>query len=38
MSHVIEFTAKTGEPTVRELEAASGEGDWWTNQFVQKSG
>ncbi|HWL98283.1 MAG TPA: ABC transporter substrate-binding protein [Nocardioidaceae bacterium] len=38
MSHVIEFTAKTGEPTVRELEAASGEGDWWTNQFVQKAG
>ena len=28
----------TGETAVRELEAQSGEGDWWTNQFVQKAG
>ena len=38
MSHIIEFTAKTGETAVKELDAESGEGDWWTNQFVQKAG
>lgn len=35
MRTVVEFTAATGQPIVGEkLDAAKGEGDWWTNEFA----
>ena len=30
----VQFAQETGYPLEQELDAASGEGDWWTNEYV----
>ena len=36
--HLLEFSADTTDPAAASLDPAEGEGDWWTNEFVEKSG
>ncbi len=34
IAFLLEFTAATGYEFDRDLDAAEGEGDWWTNEFI----
>lgn len=35
MDFTVQFAAETGYPLEEDLDAASGEGDWWTNEFIE---
>ena len=37
MNLLLEFSAQTTDPKAASLDVAEGEGDWWTNEFVEEA-